>query len=259
METDISKYYNFDDIVFINRNRDYGAYILRKKYNRNVIISTIIGIAILAPTVLLLYLKSIALKESLSNNVREVEILMDQLDQPADKIAVPPPPPPPDDVVPQQKYVPPQVVEVVNPQDMSKVMTADEVKEVVQDKEAVEVVEQVREEVPEAITEPEPFLFVEEMPEPPGGFKKLYRYIAETTVYPPMALENNIQGKVVVSFCVTPKGTIDRIGIFKAVDPALDSEAIRVVKTFPKFKPGKQAGIPVPVWVNVFINFQIQK
>ena len=260
MEINLKQYYDFDDIVFRNRNQEYGAYILRKKYNRNVIIATIFGIAILAPAVILLYLKSLALDDSQNNNVRQVEIQMDQLDQPAEKIAPPPPPPPPpDDGVPQQKYVPPQVVEVVNAQDMNKLMTADQAQEVVVNKEAVEVIEQAREEVPEVITEPEPFLFVEEMPEPPGGFKKLYRYIAETTEYPVTALENNIQGKVIVSFCVTPKGTIDRIGIFKAVDPALDSEAIRVVKTFPNFKPGKQAGIPVPVWVNVFINFQIQK
>jgi protein TonB len=258
MEINIEQYYDFDDIVFRNRNKEYGAFVLRKRYNRNVIISTIIGILILAPVVLLLYLKSLNSKVSQSNNVRQVEIQMDQLDQPAEKVA-PPPPPPPQDVIPQQKYVPPQVVEEVSPEDLNKLMTADQAQEVVVNKEVVEVVEQAREEVPESTTEPEPFLFVEEMPEPPGGFRELYRYIAQTTVYPETALENNIQGKVIVSFCVTPKGTVDRVGIFKAVDPVLDSEAIRVVKTFPKFKPGKQAGIPVPVWVKVFINFQIQR
>jgi protein TonB len=103
----------------------------------------------------------------------------------------------------------------------------------------------------------EPFLYVEEMPEFPGGLTGLYEYIAENTKYPERAHENNIQGKVFVRFCITSKGNIEQVTIYKGVDPELDAEALRVVKTLPDFKPGKQAGIPVPVWFIVHINFQL--
>ena len=137
-------------------------------------------------------------------------------------------------------------------------MTADQAQVEVTNEEVVEVVQQVKEEVQEVMSEPEPFLSVEEMPEPPGGTKGLFKYIAENTKYPTIAEENNIQGKVFVRFCVTSKGDIGKISIFKGVDPALDAEALRVVKTFPKFKPGKQAGIPVDVWFTVYINFELE-
>jgi protein TonB len=92
---------------------------------------------------------------------------------------------------------------------------------------------------------------------PREGCQDYNKYIAENTHYPVIAEENNIQGKVYVRFCVTSKGTIDQVSILRGVNPELDAEALRIVKTFPPFKPGRQAGIPVPVWVTVYINFQL--
>ena len=249
---------DFNDIVFWNRNKEYGAYLLRKKYNRNVIISILIGIIIIATIIIVPYLNARDLQNRQKNAEREVEIKLENLDQPAEQVAPPPAPPPPADVVQQQRYVPPQVVDSIKPEEANQLMTADQAQVEVTDQEVVEVVEQVKEEVQEVMSEPEPFLSVEEMPEPPGGMKGLYKYIAENTKYPVIAEENNIQGKVFVRFCVTSKGEIEKISIFKGVDPALDSEALRVVQTFPKFKPGKQSGIPVDVWFTVYINFVLK-
>jgi protein TonB len=81
---------------------------------------------------------------------------------------------------------------------------------------------------------------VEEMPMFPGGDGELLKYIAEHTQYPEIAKENNIQGRVIVRFCVTSKGGVSQVSILKGVDPELDAEAIRVVNTLPAFKPGKQ-------------------
>ena len=259
MENALKSDSDFNDIVFRNRNKEYGAYLLRKKYNRNVIISILIGIIIIATIIIVPYLNARDLQNRQKNAEREVEIRMENLDQPAEQIAPPPPPPPPPaDVVQQQRYVPPQVVDSIKPEEANQLMTADQAQVEVTDQEVVEVVQQVKEEVQEVMSEPEPFLSVEEMPEPPGGMKGLYKYIAENTKYPAIAEENNIQGKVFVRFCVTSKGEIEKISIFKGVDPALDSEALRVVKTFPKFKPGKQSGIPVDVWFTVYINFVLK-
>lgn len=259
MKKGLAGYSDFDDIVFNNRNKEYGAYFLRKKYKRNVIMSLLAAIILVATGIITPYLNSKAMQSRLMHTEREVKINLENLDQPAEHIAPPPPPPPPPaDVVQQQKYIPPQVVDSIKPEEVNQLITADQAQTEVTNKEVVEVVEQVKEETPEAMTEPEPFLTVEEMPEPPGGMKGLYRYIAENTKYPVIALENNIQGKVYVRFCVTSKGAIEQISIFKGVDPALDEEALRVVKTFPTFKPGKQSGIPVPVWFTVHINFQLK-
>jgi protein TonB len=96
------------------------------------------------------------------------------------------------------------------------------------------------------------------MPMFPGGETALLQYIAEHTQYPEVAKENNVQGKVIVRFCVTSKGGVDKVSILKGVDPELDKEAIRVVQTLPAFKPGKQGGKPVPVWYMVPINFTLK-
>jgi protein TonB len=249
----------FDDIVFENRNKEYGAYTLRKKYNRNVIIALIIGILILGTAVITPYLNAKAAENRSKRAERQVEIKMENLDQPAEQIAPPPPPPPPpQDVVQQARYVPPVVVDSVKPEDNVQLMTADQAQVEVKDAEVVEEAPVQAEEVQENVDEAEPFVVVEEMPMFPGGEAALLAYIAEHTQYPEVAKENNIQGKVIVRFCVTSKGGVDKVSILKGVDPELDKEAIRVVQTLPAFKPGKQGGKPVPVWYMVPINFTLK-
>ena len=183
---------------------------------------------------------------------------MENLDQPNEKVPPPPPPPPPADVVQQQKYVPPVVVDSIKPEDVKQLMTADQAQVEVKNEEVVEVKTEVKEEVQEAEAEPEPFVVVEEMPMFPGGDVELLKYISEHTNYPEVAKENNIQGRVIVRFCVTSKGGVSQVSILKGVDPELDKEAIRVVNTLPAFKPGKQGGKPVPVWYMVPITFTLK-
>jgi periplasmic protein TonB len=258
MTKEVNKAPTFDDIVFENRNKEYGAYTLRKKYNRNVIIALIIGILILGTAVITPYLNAKAAENRSKRAERQVEIKMENLDQPAEQIAPPPPPPPPpQDVVQQARYVPPVVVDSVKPEDNVQLMTADQAQVEVKDAEVEEAPVQA-EEVQENVDEAEPFVVVEEMPMFPGGEAALLAYIAEHTQYPEVAKENNIQGKVIVRFCVTSKGGVDKVSILKGVDPELDKEAIRVVQTLPAFKPGKQGGKPVPVWYMVPINFTLK-
>jgi len=248
----------FDDIVFEKRNKEYGAYKLRKKYKRNVIIALIIGILILSTAVITPYLNAKALENRQKRAERQVEIQMENLDQPNETVAPPPPPPPPpQDVVQQAKYVPPVVVDSVKPEENVQLMTADQAQIEVKNEE-VEVVEEVKEEIQEEEPEAEPFVVVEEMPMFPGGDAALLAYIGEHTQYPEVAKENNIQGRVIVRFCVTSKGGVDKVSILKGVDPELDKEAMRVVSTLPAFKPGKQGGKPVPVWYMVPITFTLK-
>jgi protein TonB len=249
----------FDDIVFEARNKEYGAYKLRKRYNRNVSIALLIGILIIATAIITPYLSAKASENRTKRAERQVVVKMENLDQPNQQVAPPPPPPPPPtDVVQQQRYVPPQVVDSIKPEDVKQLMTADQAQTEVTNKEVVEVVQQVKEEVQEAEAEQTPFVVVEEMPMFPGGDPALLAYIAANTQYPEIAKENNIQGKVIVRFCVTSKGGVNQVSVLKGVDPELDKEAIRVVTTLPPFKPGKQGGKPVPVWYMVPIAFTLK-
>jgi periplasmic protein TonB len=249
----------FDDIVFRARNQEYGAYKLRKRYNRTVLIALLAGVIILATAVITPYLNAKAAENRGKRAERQVEIKLENLDTPAEQVAPPPPPPPPPtDVVQQQRYVPPQVVDSIRPEDVKQMITADQAQTEVTNKDVVEAVQQVKEEVQETEAEPEPFIVVEEMPTFPGGEKELQKFLAEHTEYPEIAKENNIQGKVIVRFCVTPKGGVSQVSVLKGVDPELDKEAMRVVTTLPPFKPGKQGGKPVPVWYMVPITFTLK-
>lgn len=102
------------------------------------------------------------------------------------------------------------------------------------------------------------FFIVEEMPEFPGGQLALRNFLATSVKYPVIAQENGIQGKVFVNFVVAKDGTITNAKIARGVDPALDKEALRVVNSLPKWKPGKQGGKPVRVSYTVPINFVLQ-
>lgn len=252
----------FLEIVFEKRNKAYGAYVLRKKYARTMILAMIIGVVGFSAGVITPYLNAKAMEGRSAREEYVVEIQMENLDQPADAVAPPPPPPPPpaEDAVQQTRYVPPVVVDTVKPEDVRQLMTADDARveivdaDVTEEITVIEVMEEVQEEEPE----PEPFIVVEEMPMFPGGETELLRYISDNTVYPEVAKENNIQGRVIVRFCVTSKGSVDQISVLKGVDAELDKEAMRVVSTLPPFRPGKQGGKPVPVWYMVPITFTLK-
>jgi protein TonB len=250
----------FDDIVFEIRNKEYGAYKLRKKYNRNVLIGMLIAIIILGTAVITPYLNAKAAENKAKRAERQVEIKLENLPQANETVAPPPPPPPPPaETVQQAKYVPPVVVDSVDTKEASQLMTADQAQVEVKNTEVVEYVEPVKEEVQEEEVEQAPFVVVEEMPMfPDGGEAGLLKYIADHTNYPEVAKENNIQGKVIIRFCVTSKGTINQVSVLKPVDPELDAEAVRVVTALPPFKPGKQGGKPVPVWYMVPITFTLK-
>ncbi len=104
----------------------------------------------------------------------------------------------------------------------------------------------------------EPFLFVEEMPEFPGGEKALLNYLTINVKYPVVAQENGIEGKVYVSFVIDENGRINNVALLRGVDKSLDNEAIRVISSMPKWKPGKQYGKAVKVRFTVPIAFNLQ-
>ncbi len=157
----------------------------------------------------------------------------------------PPPPPPP----------PPQTIEVID--DDSEVEEAEiESTEIDQETEITEYVpEQV--EVAEATKEPEVFTVVEDMPEFPGGQAELFKYLQKNLEYPPLAKENNIQGRVVIEFVVDENGKITNPRVVKDIGWGCGEAALKVVKSMPRWKPGKQRNKPVSVRYNLPVRFQL--
>lgn len=112
----------------------------------------------------------------------------------------------------------------------------------------------VDEEVEEVV-----FVVVETMPEFPGGQQALFKYLSENVKYPVIAQENGIQGRVICQFVVNKDGAIVDVEVVRSGgDPSLDKEAVRVIKSMPKWNPGKQRGKAVRVKYTVPVNFRLQ-
>ncbi len=181
---------------------------------------------------------------SMSNQAIEEEII------PVTRQDQPPPPPPP----------PPKVVDMlVIVDDNTEIIDELEIEDSeATNKTAITAVMQVSNEKEEEAEDAPVFFIVEEMPEFPGGQLALRKFIAQAVKYPVIAQENGIQGKVFVNFVVGKDGSITNAKISRGVDPSLDKEALRVVMSLPKWKPGKQGGKAVRVSYTVPINFQLQ-
>jgi protein TonB len=123
--------------------------------------------------------------------------------------------------------------------------------EVLEEYVPVEVVE-------EDVQEQEIFQIVEEMPSYPGGDAKLMEFVAKNIKYPQIARETGIQGRVFVGFVVEPDGSVSNVKVLRGIGGGCDEEAMRVVKSMPKWKPGKQRGKAVRVSYMLPVNFKLQ-
>ena len=103
----------------------------------------------------------------------------------------------------------------------------------------------------------EVFKAPDEQPEFVGGQTALFNYLSNNVVYPPVAIQNNIQGRVVVSFIIEKDGSVSNVKLEYGVDPLLDAEALRVVKTMPSWNPGKISGKPVRTQFALPITFRL--
>ena len=110
----------------------------------------------------------------------------------------------------------------------------------------------------EEVQEQEIFQIVEEMPSYPGGEGKLMEYVAKNIKYPQIARETGIQGRVFVGFVVEPDGSVSNVKVLRGIGGGCDEEAMRVVKSMPKWKPGKQRGKAVRVSYMLPVNFKLQ-
>ena len=157
---------------------------------------------------------------------------------------------------------PPKVIEVLNIVDDDFVIE-DELE--IEDSEAddetiIDIAPVISTKEEEEVEEEQIFIssILEQPAEFPGGTKGLYNYISTHVKYPIIAQENGIEGKVYVKFVVDEQGNVSRVEVLRNVDPALDTEALRVINSLPQFKPGRQRGVAVKVYYQAVINFDLQ-
>ncbi len=181
--------------------------------------------------------------EKQAMDLGQLEIELDEEEMiPITQQQPPPPPPPP----PQT-----QIINIVEDDEELEEELEIEDTEVTEDTE-VEIIEIVEE---EEVAEPEIFTIVEDMPSFPGGEEKLFEYLGKNTKYPTMAKDAGVQGVVYIGFIVMEDGSIENVRVLRETHPALDKEAVRVVKSMPKWKAGKQRGKPVRVQYSLPIRF----
>ena len=185
--------------------------------------------------------------KEVNTRVAQSEIDAEVLNTPPEEL--PPPPPPEQEIVATDLKVvendeqPINEVGLINADD-----NANKAQETFVKVEVKEEVEEVEEEV---------FLVVEDDPEFPGGLSALSQYLASNIKYPQLAKENNITGKVFVSFVVEKDGSVGQVKILRDIGGGCGAEAVRVVKAMPKWKPGKQRGKPVRTQFNLPVDFSL--
>jgi protein TonB len=246
----------FDEIIFENRNKEYGAYDIRKKYLPATFWSIIGGAGLFSAVV-------IGLAAGTSNDiiaddykpfiiVVETDSTLQDLNKLKQDI-----PEAPKVEVKVDPYVEPVVKENLDSGDV--VITAVVNVDTAKNKPVDAIIVPEGDPDPIIFTEPEPVIIVTEPPEFPGGEAGLLRFINENIKYPEEAAINNIEGRVTLRFVVSTDGSVRRVEIMKGVDPLLNQEAMRVISLLPKWKPGKNNGNPAAVWFSVPVNFTLKK
>ena len=272
------------DLVFEGKNQEFGAYQLRKSSDKRhnlAMLYVLIGLAVVAAILfsLNMYNDYRAEIEAAEAKERAEKMSAAQLAQLEEVEEV-------EEEVEEQRFeqreieVPQEVLATVQVTQIA-IVDAEEVKNEVMDMEAQQedntargvvnqegsddadkfkaVAEQVvvKEPEPEPVKEEEIFVAVEQQPEFPGGTAALMKWLASNVRYPQMALENGISGRVIVKFVVEKDGSVSGVTLVRGVDKDLDREAIRVVKSMPKWQPGKNNGQAVRCYFNLPVNFKL--
>ena len=270
------------DLIFEGRNKAYGAYKLRTQTGkRNV--KAIITIAILAALcIVLFYIKAgydaYQAAHAKNENVTEISTLNQPKKKEAKverKVQVEEKKEVVKEVKSSIKFTAPVIKKDAEVKPEEEMKTQDQIMqtntaigaldvkgnsdqgEILKVTQRVET-EPVKAEAPKPEVENKVFDVVEQMPSFPGGQSALMSYLANNIKYPVVAQENGVQGRVVVSFVVERDGSITDVQVVRSVDPSLDREAQRVVRSMPKWIPGKQNGQAVRVKYNVPVSFRLQ-
>jgi periplasmic protein TonB len=253
---------SFDDIVFENRNQEYGAYELRKRYPKRGTIALIIALLIVSTAVGVPLIASYIKQRNYNKYLEKTTTMeMENIKEVKRDDIAPPPPPPPPPAVKALTFTAPKIVDELTEPDV-ELATNDDLKLAgntgaidTATKEVPRIVDEPKEKIVEEVFES---FAIQEKPMFPGGDAALIQYVGEHTKYPVVAQEQGIEGTVYIRFVVTKTGNVGQATVMRAVDPLLEEEALRVVKSLPKWEPGKNNGNPVNVWFIIPVKFKLQ-
>ncbi len=261
------------DLVFDSKNKEYGAYQLRKGLAHRNFVALIITVIIAAIVVILPLLISLIPEKEVEEDefqvtelatLEEAEVKDENL---VKKVDLAPPPPPLRSSI---KFVPPVIAKD------NEVSDADEMKsqeELSSSKVAISIadvkgndeihgadiadVKQVVVQAPKQVEEEKIYEVVEQQPEFPGGTAAMYKWLNDNLHYPAISQENGVQGKVFIRFVVSKTGAITDPKVVRSLDPYTDKEAIRCIKAMPRWNPGKMNGAPVKAYFVLPITFRL--
>ena len=271
------------DLVFEGRNKSFGAYVLRldsKPRHLKAFIYTLIGALILG-IVAFSYLKvSAYIEEQRIKDAAEQQMAFvdtaaeeeEEEEETQERIEEQKPEALPEEILNTVKVTELLIAKDEEVRSEDEIKTQDELKETqtafgqtdfdkgtddrnITREHKNEVI--VEEKKPEPVEE-KVFKAVEQMPTFPGGEAALMKYLREHINYPTVAMENNVQGKVIVQFVVTKTGKVGEVKVARSVDRDLDREAVRVCKSLPDFIPGRMNGQAVNVWYTLPVQFKLQ-
>lgn len=263
------------DTVFEGKNKTYGAYRLRQSSSKRhiaaflVILLFAIFVSILP--LLLDFVKSLRPEQVTQDQVyTQTAIPIEDQVKKEDIIKkenAPPPPP----LKTTIKVVPPTISkdvdvkdedEMKGQSDLNKGRIQMSVKDVkgTDDKKGADIgdLKEHKVIIAAAPEEDKPFVTAEQMPDYPGGIKEMYKFINANVVYPPAAQEAGIQGTVYLAFVVSKTGDITDVKVSRGIDSSCDKEALRVLKSMPRWIPGKQNGRNVAVYYSIKVQFKLQ-
>lgn len=272
MKTNEFQPVSFDDVIFENRHRGYGAYDIRKHYDAHLKTASTLALCfilllILSPRIMQHFSTPVVITQPVipEEDLPYIELSDIKLPKPE----VPAPPTPPASLETIDLRVPVVVNRIVNP---TPIHTNDELlnsNAIIGSRDNDGVLNSNTFTGGESGTsgtgtsniipaEPElPLLFVEDMPTFAGGDAALHKFIAEHIRYPQNGINYNLQGTVWIQFTVGKNGKVTDPKIIKSIKGGFDEEAIRVVKMMPAWNPGKQNGREVPVYIKLPIKFTL--
>ena len=252
---------DFDDLVFENRNRDYGAYQLRKRYFRALFAGLIVAVSIALISVIVPFISKPDDEYVVSGGFGySVSVQMENL-EPPEQIYIPPAPAPPAASRPTEsvEYVPPVVVDSIIPIESSPVAT-----DIALASSGDDLTEGSGSGFGEDLIPggsgdgfDEPLFLVEVMPTFRGGdLTKFREWVGKRTNYPEEAINAKMKGTVFLTFIVEKDGSVSNVTVIKGVHPLLDQEAIKAIAESPKWSPGLQRGQPVRVRFQIPLTFR---
>lgn len=251
-----------NEVVFENRNKNYGAYTLRKNYDRNIMF-------ILAGLMLTFGVAFGAYR--IVNSLPVEKVAPPPVDDdtfttttpPPDDVLPPPPPPPTPPMETTVAFLPPVVTDtpvndvIPTQEELDKAKAGD--KDQIGDPETFELPVIGEEKKPEIVEVPieAPEVFVEEEAEFPGGYASMMRFIQENFVVPEADVQIETRGRITVRFVVEKNGQVSNVTVERGLTSSCDKEAIKVVSKMPNWKPGKNGGRAVRQWCTLPINVQV--